>query len=120
MEIRVLSRGVSLTDVQNEFVERRIQFALGRFSSQVRAVQVTLSDINGPRGGNDVLCRIKVLLKRSGDIVVGDTDGSVEAVVAGVADRAARSLARLLERQRDHQGISMSGQTTSSHSHGDG
>ena len=29
--------------------------------------------------------------------------------VANVADRAARSLARLLDRQRDHQGISMSG-----------
>lgn len=111
MEIRILSRDLSLTEGQNEFIERRVRFALGRFSTQAGTVHVTLSDINGPKGGNDVLCRIQLQLRRSGTIVVSDTDASVEAVVAGVADRAARSVARLLERQRDHQGISMSGQT---------
>lgn len=109
MEILILGRNVSLNAAQQELVERRIQYALNRFSSQVRSVQVTLSDVNGPKGGSDILCRFKVLLRKRGEILVGDTDVSIESAVANVADRAARSLARLLDRQREHQGISMSG-----------
>lgn len=111
MEIKALSRNVSLTGAQSEFIERRVQFALGRFASELRTVEVTLTDVNGPKGGIDVLCRIKVILKGSGEVLVGGTDVSVEVVVANVVDRAARSLARMLDRQRDHQGTSMSGLT---------
>ena len=109
MEIQILGRNISLHPAQQEVVERRILYALNRFSSQVRTVQVTLSDVNGPKGGNDILCRFKVLLRKRGEILVGDTDVSIESAVANVADRAARSLARLLDRQREHQGLSMSG-----------
>ena len=109
MEIQILGRNVPLNPPQLELVERRIQYALNRFSSQVRTVQVTLSDVNGPKGGNDILCRFKVLMRKKGEILVGDTDASIESAVANVADRAARSLARLLDRQREHQGTSMSG-----------
>ena len=110
MEIRILSRNVVLTDAQSETLERRVQFALGRFASEVRTVQLTLTDVNGPKGGSDVLCRVKIDLKGSGDVKVSGTDVSAEVVVAGVVDRAARSLSRMLDRQRDHQGMSMSGQ----------
>jgi ribosomal subunit interface protein len=108
MEIQILARNIDLTDAQNEFIERRVQYALCRFSTEVRTVQVTISDINGPRGGTDVLCRVKLVLKK-GEVLAGDTDASVEAAIANVADRAARSLARQLDRQRDHQGTSMPG-----------
>jgi len=111
MEIEILSRGISLTESQLEFIERRIRFAMDRFSEQTGTVRITLSDINGPKGGNDVLVRMQMRLHRSGDVVVGDTGDSVEAIVSGITDRAARSVARLLERQRDHQGMSMSGPT---------
>lgn len=111
MEIRIQVRGLTLTATQSEFVERRLQYALGRFSSQIRTVHATLSDINGPRGGQDVLCRVKVVLRKTGEVIVGDTDVSPEAAIANVADRAARSLSRLLDRERDRQGLSMSGFT---------
>lgn len=60
-----------------------------------------------------------MILKEQGDIIVGDTDVSVEAAVANVADRGARSLARLLDRQRNHQGIPMAQQTASAGPNGD-
>jgi len=104
MEIQITDRNVSLTEVQVEYVERRLQFALGRFGSRIRVARVTLTDLDGPNDGTDVLCRLKVTLKKNGDIIVGDTDVSVEAAVANVADRCARSVARLLERQREQSG----------------
>ncbi len=77
---------------------------------------MTLTDLDGPNDGTDVLCRLKVTLKKDGDIkdgdikdgeiLVGDTDVSLEAAVANVADRCARSIARLLNRQREQPGVS--------------
>ena len=111
MEIQITDRNVSLTDVQVEYVERRLQYALGRFGSRIRVVRVTLTDLDGPNDSTDVLCRLKVTLKKDGDIkdgeiIVGDTDVSLEAAVANVADRCARSIARLLDRQREQSGVS--------------
>jgi ribosome-associated translation inhibitor RaiA len=106
MEIQITDRNVSLTDVQAAYVQRRLQYALGRFGSRIRVARVTLTDLDGPNDGTDVLCRLKVTLKQEGNIIVGDTDVSVEAAVANVADRCARSIARLLDRQRDQSGVS--------------
>ena len=107
MEIQITCRNVSLTDVQMESAERRLRLALGRFESRIRSATVTLTDVDGPGEGKDVLCRLKVILKKKGEVIVGDTDVTVEAAIANVADRGARSLARLLDRQRDPQGIAL-------------
>lgn len=120
MEIQITCRNVSLTEVQMEYAEHRLRLALGRFESRIRSARVTLTDVDGPEDGNDILCRLKVILKEKGDVIVGDTDVSVEAAVANVADRGARSLARLLDRQRNHQGISMPQHAASAGSNGDG
>ena len=119
MEIKITCRNVSLTEVQMESAERRLRLALGRFESRISSARVTLTDVDGPEDGSDILCRLKVILKEKGDVIVGDTDVSVEAAVANVADRGARSLARLLDRQRNHQGIPMAQQTASAGSNGD-
>ena len=105
MEIQITCRNVSLTEVQMEYAEHRLRIALGRFESTIRSARVTLTDVDGPGDGSDILCRLKVILKKKGDIIVGDPDVSVEAAVANVADRGARSLARLLDRRRNYQGI---------------
>ena len=113
MEIQITCRNVSLTDDEMESAERRLRYALGRFESRIQSARVTLTDVDGPGDGNDVLCRLKIFLKKNGDVIVGDTDVSVEAAIANVADRGARSISRLLDRQRDHQGIAMTQQSAS-------
>ena len=101
MEIQITDRNVSLTAAQIEAIERRLQYAIGRFAPRIRIARVTLTDLDGPNDATDILCRLKVTLKKDGDVIVGDTDVSVEAAVANVADRCARSIARLLDRQRN-------------------
>ncbi len=113
MEIQITCRNVTLTDDEMESAERRLRLALGRFESRIRSATITLTDVDGPGEGKDVLCRLKVILKKKGEVIVGDTDVSVEAAIANVADRGARSISRLLDRQRDHQGIAMPQQSAS-------
>jgi putative sigma-54 modulation protein len=110
MDIQVLDRNVGITAGQREHIDRCLQFAFDQFSSHLRSINVLLSDVNGPKGGEDVQCRLKIVLNGKGELVVEGMGVSVEAVVSETADRASSAVSRRLDRLRDQQGTSMSGQ----------
>ncbi|MEY3457856.1 MAG: hypothetical protein RL215_1013, partial [Planctomycetota bacterium] len=108
MELRISHDGLRLTDEQREFCERRLRFALSRFALRVERVEAVFSDVNGPKGGPDMLCCLQVGLRGAEDVLVRDAGESVEAVMAGAADRAARTVARRLQRRVDQRRSSRS------------
>jgi putative sigma-54 modulation protein len=110
MEVQITENGVILTNEQRHLTNQRVHFALGRFCSRVRSVAVLFTDQNGPKGGKDVLCKLRIRLNPGGQLLITDSDSSVEAAITNSADRAGRSVARLLDRQREHSGVSMSGE----------
>ena len=71
MLIEVLNRNVPVESATREWIERRVQFALGRFIARICRVVVIVDDINGPRGGNDQRCRLRISLIPEGSVVVG-------------------------------------------------
>lgn len=80
-----------------EYVERRLQFALGRFGPRVHEVVVRLEDV----GGVDKRCSMAVRLLRAGrPIFVQDTASDVHVACSGAAERTARAVARELDRRR--------------------
>jgi len=117
MNIHIQARGFALTDSLREHVERRLRFALGWADDRLRQVSVRLSDENGlsvrlsdengPRGGEDKRCRIQVAFSGAPGMVIDDTEADLYVAIDRAADRAGRSVARRLERQRDYrQGLS--------------
>lgn len=110
MDFQILDRNVGITADQQENIERCLQFAFDRFSSHIRSIDVSFSDVNGPKGGDDLQCRVKIVFHGKGDLVVVGKGVSVEAVAAETGDRAVLSVSRRIERLRDAQGTSMSGQ----------
>jgi len=103
MQINIQARGFELTDGLHEHTARRLQFALGWAGHQLRKVSVRLSDENGPRGGKDKRCRIRIDFPGAQDVVIEDTEADLYVAIDRAADRAGRSVARRLERQRDHR-----------------
>jgi len=110
MDVQLLDRNIGITSDQQLSLERCLLFAFDRFSSHIRTVDVALSDVNGPKGGDDLQCRMKIVLHGKGELLVEGKGVSVEAVVGETADRAALAVSRRLDRLRDPQGTSMSGQ----------
>ena len=86
-----------------EFVERRLNFAVGRFGSRVRSVSVRLSDVNGPRGGVDQHCGIRVNLGIDGLVLVEEQQCDIRAAIGRAAERAGRTLARRLAAGRENR-----------------
>ena len=110
MDVQILDRNVGVTAEQREHIDRCLQYAFDRFSSHVRTINVSLSDVNGPKGGDDLQCRMKITLHGKGELMVEGLGISVEAVIAETADRAALAVSKRIDRLRDPQGTSMSGQ----------
>lgn len=82
------------------YINQRLSFALARTQHEVRSTAVTLSDVNGPKGGLDKQC--KIVLKANGlkEIVISERQPDVhQAINRGIA-RASQNLARQLKRKQ--------------------
>ena len=102
MQIVIQSRGFKLTTGLREHVERRVHFAFDWARNHVRKVSVYLSDINGPRGGEDKRCHIQIAVPGVADVVIEDTEADLYAAIDRATDRAGRTLTRRVVRQREH------------------
>lgn len=102
MQIDIQARNFMLTNSLRGHIERRLGFALSSRDEYIQRVMVRLTDINGPRGGEDKCCHILVVLPRLTDVVIEDTDADMYAAIDRAADRATRTVGRRLARQRDN------------------
>jgi putative sigma-54 modulation protein len=100
MQLLISGRSFKVGEQLREHIDRRLQFALGKFDGEIERVEVSLSDANGPRGGVDKQCRIVVKMRTLGTLVVEDADVDFYAVVSRAADRIGRSVSRALDRRR--------------------
>ena len=103
MQIDVQALGFELTPALRTHTERRLHFALGRSDGQVSRLWVRLSDLNGPRGGEDKRCHVRITLTGAPEVVIEDTEADLYVAIDRAADRAGRTVARRLERSRDQR-----------------
>jgi len=101
MQIDIQVRQFSLTDALRSHAERRLRFALTCCDDHIQRVVMRLSDINGPRGGLDKRCQLRVVLAGLPDVVVEDTEDDLYFAIDRATDRAGRTVVRRLARQRD-------------------
>jgi ribosome-associated translation inhibitor RaiA len=59
-----------------------------------------LSDINGPRGGADKRCHVRVVLDGLHDVVIEDIEADLYVAIDRATDRAGRTLVRKIDRQQ--------------------
>ncbi len=90
----------SLVDLAN----LRFGTALGRFASRIQSLVIRIGDVNGPKGGEDKRCVVHVRLASPRRVaIIEDTDLSAAAAISRAADRAGRTVARLVATHRDRQ-----------------
>ncbi len=96
-------RGVVATDtrlITRAASERviKLAFELARFAPRVRAVRVLLCDENGPRGGTDKRCVIRVSVPGAPPLLTEQYESDLYVAIDRASDRAGRTLARWLGR----------------------
>jgi ribosome-associated translation inhibitor RaiA len=101
MNIDIQSLGFPITLALAEHARRRLRFALTRHNDRIQRVVVRLGDENGPRGGADKFCRIRVYLIDAPVAVIADIGSDLYGVIDRTVDRVGRVVVKHLDRSRD-------------------
>lgn len=100
MQVYIQTRHFSLTNSLRKYAERRLRFALTSCHEHIQRVVMRLSDINGPRGGEDKRCQVHIILAGLPDIVIEDIEVDLYMAIDRATDRAGRTLLRKIDRQQ--------------------
>jgi putative sigma-54 modulation protein len=99
MKIRIHPKGI-LTIELNEYVQKRLHFALGRFSARIDSVIIRISGYTEPHGNISKECRICIPLGRLNMVNVAYADQDIHTAIDRATGRAVRAVARRLEQER--------------------
>jgi putative sigma-54 modulation protein len=102
MNIDIQARGFELTDGLREHTQRRLHFATNWALDEVKTIKVRLSDINGPRGGEDKRCLIQIPLTNKKQILIHDTEADLYLAIDRAVHRAEQLLAKQIGRRKQH------------------
>ena len=97
MKIEMRTRGVTATKELKAHVQRRMRFALHRFGERVRRLHVLLEDINGPKGGIDIHCKLRVELAGGGDMVIHENHQDPFSAVSRASERISHAVGRRVD-----------------------
>jgi len=100
MQVDIQARSFTLTHALKEYAEMKLKSSLSRCQDHLRTVVIRLSDINGPRGGEDKLCHIHVVMPGMPDVIIEDTELDMYAAIDRATDRASSAVFRKISKQQ--------------------
>jgi hypothetical protein len=100
MRILIHPRPVAVSAEMRERVLQSLEAVLEPVRPHLSAIDVYLTDVNGPKGGADKRCRLVAHLPASRPVVVSRTARSAEAAAGAAAARARRAVRSLRQRRR--------------------
>jgi len=100
MQIDIQARSFKLTKALKVYSEEKLKSSFSRCQDRLYRIVVRLSDINGPRGGEDKLCQVHVFLPGIPDVIIEDTEQDMYAAIDRAVDRAGHAVERKVSRQK--------------------
>ena len=104
MQVFFKSRHPQAADLL-DLSQRRTRFVLRRLAWLVPQATVTMSDVNGPRGGIDKQCQVELKTDVAGTVVVSSVARDWRSALDKALARAARFVLRLLRRDAESRRV---------------
>ncbi len=99
LPVYIRAVGVELDAENRQYLRQKLGQKLRKFAPAVERASVRVKDLNGPRGGIDQSCRIKVVLHGLPSIVVEERHESLQ----GAMDTALTGVERAVRRATDQR-----------------
>ncbi len=96
--LHVRVSGVHLDESTRDRIHARVGRKLGKFAHHIERASVRLFDVNGPRGGEDAGCRMKVVLSGTPSVVAERTAKTPTAAFDRAVDSAERAVRKAVSR----------------------
>jgi ribosome-associated translation inhibitor RaiA len=81
-------------------IARKLGMKLGKFASSIERITVRLFDANGPKGGRDQICQVKVVLSGLPSIVIEEKDSALQNAIDRAMKATAVAVRRSVQRRR--------------------
>lgn len=96
----IWTAGSVLDATDRDYLRRKLGRKLGKFALSIERTSVRIEDLNGPRGGIDKRCMIKVVLSGLPSVVVEERHHTAQAAMDRALARVERAVRMVLQRQR--------------------
>lgn len=103
--------GLPASQALREHCERHVLRHLGRFRHELDSVEIRIRDVNGPRGGEDMECKVSARGRRVGFASLAELSSDAYGSVGLALSRLSRSIARTLDRGRRTRGLALAART---------
>ncbi len=91
--------GVNLDQKERATIRQGLGAKLGKYAGAIERVSVRVEDVNGPRGGVDKICRIKVVLSGLPSVIFESQATSLNDAINGALIGAERGVRRSVQRR---------------------
>lgn len=98
MLVKIYTQGLALSKKLQSHAEEKLRLELGAFTRKIRRVDVFLSDVNGPKGGEDMVCKVKISAFGTTPIVVQEKSVNIYEAISVCSHRVKRTVARKFDR----------------------
>ncbi|HET9865428.1 MAG TPA: HPF/RaiA family ribosome-associated protein [Steroidobacteraceae bacterium] len=98
--VHIRSMAGELRSAERDYIRRKLGMKLGKHAGAVERCSVRLKDENGPRGGVDQLCRIKVAMRGLPSVVFESRNAVLKAAVDTALSGVERAVRRTVQRRR--------------------
>lgn len=103
MELTITDLNVGLSNENVSRIRQKTRRMFAKICDNVKGINVTVDDINGPKGGKDKNCRIVIRTIGMPDIVIKENQASVMSAVNASLSRARGALLRKVKRKQKHK-----------------
>jgi putative sigma-54 modulation protein len=101
MQVHFMTNEFELTPSLREYLARRLRRAFVSLHNRIQSVSVRLRDLNGPKGGRDMLCQVAVIIPGRPTVLVKDVQEDMYAAIDSAFKRASYRATQLVTRQRN-------------------
>ena len=98
--IYIRSAASMLDEGDADYLRRKLSRKLAKFETAIERTSVRFDDVNGPRGGRDKRCRIKVVLNGLPSVYIDEQHESVQAAMDRALARIEYAVRQAVERRR--------------------
>lgn len=91
---------VPVSPAARSSIEQQVRRVLAPFGTRIERASIRFEDMNGPKGGVDSLCRIKVVISGSASLIVEEQAASLREA----ASRAVRHIGKEMRRRAGKDG----------------
>ena len=101
MEVRMIAQGFSFTPSLHEYLNKRLQFSLSPIRRRISDVAVRVRDLNGPRGGRDMMCQVSIAIPGGPAVVVKEVQENMYTAIDLAVKRAAYRVTQILSKHKN-------------------